>query len=501
MRRLCAPIQLSTMLQAPSHFSRVCGHGHIKKFWLMQTQKESQACESKSSVLFSSPSPSRPVSRGTVKGLDSSPWSSSSPVSHSPGYGDAGTTPPKHSSFTCAESLSPPSHFSKAVPSHSPHSTASTGALADKESICERSDGVDSYNRILGHDAHPATPSPRSYSLNVASELECKNHHDPVTASLEVDLVEPLPLDGCYGREDTLSTSTAGSPDFHASHGLSLRVQQGKNGSTVAQNTSCTRSPKAEECNSPAHPSRDVRDAKPLSSHVRLSTPATTGLEGMPERARSSGGMFGSRTHDHMDRDHLPQASYAQHPALKACTLCGTTKTPMWRSGPQGPKSLCNACGIRFQKYRSFPGQSESPELMVSPLVGPLGSKSLARPLKRKQNSVLSPCEPSRPQKMCFKSPVSDVGSQQQQKKSKWHQLVVKREQGELQELNRESSSPWNTHAGPASFKKIYGCAPFQSKFKKLAPLDEHRSVSRVFAKDEEEAAVLLMHLSCGLVY
>ena len=23
---------------------------------------------------------------------------------------------------------------------------------------------------------------------------------------------------------------------------------------------------------------------------------------------------------------------------LKACSLCGTTKTPMWRSGPQGPK-------------------------------------------------------------------------------------------------------------------------------------------------------------------
>ncbi|KAF3793826.1 Biofilm regulator 1 [Nymphaea thermarum] len=31
----------------------------------------------------------------------------------------------------------------------------------------------------------------------------------------------------------------------------------------------------------------------------------------------------------------------------RACMDCQTTRTPVWRSGPQGPKSLCNACGIR----------------------------------------------------------------------------------------------------------------------------------------------------------
>ncbi|GMY16147.1 putative GATA transcription factor 22 [Fagus crenata] len=29
---------------------------------------------------------------------------------------------------------------------------------------------------------------------------------------------------------------------------------------------------------------------------------------------------------------------------------CGTNNTPMWRKGPLGPKSLCNACGIRYRK-------------------------------------------------------------------------------------------------------------------------------------------------------
>ncbi|XP_043721869.1 GATA transcription factor 15-like [Telopea speciosissima] len=36
----------------------------------------------------------------------------------------------------------------------------------------------------------------------------------------------------------------------------------------------------------------------------------------------------------------------------KSCTDCGTTKTPLWRGGPAGPKSLCNACGIRNRKKR-----------------------------------------------------------------------------------------------------------------------------------------------------
>ncbi|KAI7748456.1 hypothetical protein M8C21_007614 [Ambrosia artemisiifolia] len=36
----------------------------------------------------------------------------------------------------------------------------------------------------------------------------------------------------------------------------------------------------------------------------------------------------------------------------KCCTDCHTTRTPLWRGGPAGPKSLCNACGIKYHKKR-----------------------------------------------------------------------------------------------------------------------------------------------------
>ncbi|XP_066378244.1 protein CYTOKININ-RESPONSIVE GATA TRANSCRIPTION FACTOR 1-like [Miscanthus floridulus] len=37
---------------------------------------------------------------------------------------------------------------------------------------------------------------------------------------------------------------------------------------------------------------------------------------------------------------------------IRVCSDCNTTETPLWRSGPCGPKSLCNACGIRQRKAR-----------------------------------------------------------------------------------------------------------------------------------------------------
>ncbi|KAF8084501.1 hypothetical protein N665_0715s0007 [Sinapis alba] len=37
---------------------------------------------------------------------------------------------------------------------------------------------------------------------------------------------------------------------------------------------------------------------------------------------------------------------------IRCCSDCKTTKTPMWRGGPSGPKSLCNACGIRLMRQR-----------------------------------------------------------------------------------------------------------------------------------------------------
>ncbi|KAJ8550115.1 hypothetical protein K7X08_033822 [Anisodus acutangulus] len=39
----------------------------------------------------------------------------------------------------------------------------------------------------------------------------------------------------------------------------------------------------------------------------------------------------------------------------KKCSHCGVLKTPLWRTGPLGEKTLCNACGVRFKSGRLLP--------------------------------------------------------------------------------------------------------------------------------------------------
>nr|XP_043639359.1 GATA transcription factor 12-like [Erigeron canadensis] len=39
----------------------------------------------------------------------------------------------------------------------------------------------------------------------------------------------------------------------------------------------------------------------------------------------------------------------------RKCLHCATDRTPQWRSGPLGPKTLCNACGVRYKSGRLVP--------------------------------------------------------------------------------------------------------------------------------------------------
>ncbi|XP_076953755.1 GATA transcription factor 9-like [Bidens hawaiensis] len=48
------------------------------------------------------------------------------------------------------------------------------------------------------------------------------------------------------------------------------------------------------------------------------------------------------------------EASNGQGQGRK-CTHCLSQRTPQWRAGPQGPKTLCNACGVRYKSGRLLP--------------------------------------------------------------------------------------------------------------------------------------------------
>ncbi|KAL3507418.1 hypothetical protein ACH5RR_032800 [Cinchona calisaya] len=39
----------------------------------------------------------------------------------------------------------------------------------------------------------------------------------------------------------------------------------------------------------------------------------------------------------------------------RKCLHCQADQTPQWRAGPMGPKTLCNACGVRYKSGRLVP--------------------------------------------------------------------------------------------------------------------------------------------------
>jgi len=46
----------------------------------------------------------------------------------------------------------------------------------------------------------------------------------------------------------------------------------------------------------------------------------------------------------------VPASTITEKLCQSVCTKCGTFETPLWRSGPDGAKTMCNACGIRWQR-------------------------------------------------------------------------------------------------------------------------------------------------------
>ncbi|KAG2482200.1 hypothetical protein HYH03_018846 [Edaphochlamys debaryana] len=69
----------------------------------------------------------------------------------------------------------------------------------------------------------------------------------------------------------------------------------------------------------------------------------------------------------HRGGRHAQPPPAAQQPASKrqkatgrTCVECGATSTPQWREGPAGPKTLCNACGVRYVRSMKAAGQKRS---------------------------------------------------------------------------------------------------------------------------------------------
>ncbi|KAJ0962188.1 hypothetical protein J5N97_030016 [Dioscorea zingiberensis] len=97
-------------------------------------------------------------------------------------------------------------------------------------------------------------------------------------------------------------------------------------------------------------------------------------------------------------RGRKPKAAGAASGAggERRCSHCGAQKTPQWRAGPMGAKTLCNACGVRFKSGRLLPEYRPAcSPTFVSHVHSNSHRKVLEMRRKKAEEEQLLPCPPS----------------------------------------------------------------------------------------------------------
>ncbi|XP_056176741.1 putative GATA transcription factor 22 isoform X1 [Syzygium oleosum] len=148
---------------------------------------------------------------------------------------------------------------------------------------------------------------------------------------------------------------------------------------------------------------------------------------------------------------------------VRVCVDCNTSKTPLWRSGPRGPKTLCNACGIRQRKARRAMAATATAAASVAIVPPPTMTLPAKCKLKNKDN----------------KRPGSKAAIDQ-----------------ESETIKKRFKLPSPTLVSHRETKELC-LEDFATRLSKRYSAN----LQRVFPQEEKEAAILLMALSCGLVH
>lgn len=204
----------------------------------------------------------------------------------------------------------------------------------------------------------------------------------------------------------------------------------------------------------------------------------------------------------------------------RMCTDCKTVKTPLWRNGPQGPKSLCNACGIRYKKLGKRPtGIFDRPSSPPTPPISP-SAKQIIKLGKRKREGEAGKTK----QQLHYAADAVPAAAQHSSRKKIKTTSVMERLAGgrsdrfamgpgsiSLSSPSRSQSESPESPRLEQSEGGYYVEERNRNGGSRGEALRRWREVERIkrglprygkirsLAKDEEEGAVLLMALSCGV--
>lgn len=193
---------------------------------------------------------------------------------------------------------------------------------------------------------------------NLENEIESEAYSVPVTVIENGVRTEDLGFDPVLGTELCIPVDDVANLEW-----LSQFVEDSFSGYSVPLPVKPTESVKTDELAEqvPENPVQTKVRSKRGRTGVRVWSMTSPPLTDSPLSSSSTSSSSG-RTSDTVLIPQSPTKQPRKKVCVSAdtghtrrCSHCGVQKTPQWRAGPSGPKTLCNACGVRYKSGRLVP--------------------------------------------------------------------------------------------------------------------------------------------------
>lgn len=207
-------------------------------------------------------------------------------------------------------------------------------------------------------NSHYLGPIPSADLTGPPVVAQCKTQTGPLIAQCKTEAVPPVFLRTQVGLDDPTPETKQLPYQFEETSGPFIRRQY-KSTEVQEQSVFQSQSPVSVLENSLLIKSQinkrtRSKRARPSVNPWLLLSPVSSTLRARKNRETR-------KKPSQVERAKKTIADFSDYAApqrptvAKKCAHCEVTKTPQWREGPMGPKTLCNACGVRYRSGRLYP--------------------------------------------------------------------------------------------------------------------------------------------------